>query len=436
MAQVRPAPAQGRSNQHSPGMRTGMAAVVCSLMLLGPVAPTATAMTLAEAERLAVERDAVLRRLEAESDAMQQRAVAEGQWADPKLRFGAVNVPTDSFSLDAEDMTMLELGLSQEFQPGRTRELANRRMQQSAAAVEAGAADRSLAVRREVRRSWTELAYITRSRRLVEDQQSWVEQMRSAARARYASGGGQQLDVLRAGLDVAMLREQLLDLDRDEAMRRAQLARWIGADEARRAGPFELPARAGLEPLATLQDRLLRHPAQVDFERRIESAETAVDLARQRYRPAWMLDVSYGYRADTPDGQSRSDMMSAMLSVDLPLFRSNRQDREVAAAQADARSLHDEHEDHLRGMSAMLDEAWAVADRTMRLEKYFEEELLPLADQSVQAALIGYQSNRTMVDQVIEARRIALETWLKHLRLAADRAQAQYDIDYLVGEQP
>jgi hypothetical protein len=38
-----------------------------------------------------------------------------------------------------------------------------------------------------------------------------------------------------------------------------------------------------------------------------------------------------------------------------------------------------------------------------------------------------------MVDEVIEARRVALETWLKHLRLVADRSQAQYDIDYLVG---
>jgi hypothetical protein len=34
---------------------------------------------------------------------------------------------------------------------------------------------------------------------------------------------------------------------------------------------------------------------------------------------------------------------------------------------------------------------------------------------------------------VIAARRVALETSLKHLRLAADRAQAQYDVEYLTG---
>jgi outer membrane protein TolC len=407
-----------------------------TLLWLSLVAIPAHALDLAEAERIAVERDAVLRQLDAESGAMRERAVAEGQLMDPKLRFGAVNVPVDSFSLDAEDMTMLEVGLSQEFQPGRTRQLARRRMEQSAGAMEAAIGDRRRTVQREVRRTWAELAYLERAREIVTSQADWVEQMRSAARARYASGEGKQLEVLQAGLDVAMLREQLLDIDRDEAMRRAQLGRWIGQDEATRAGPFSLPARAEIEPLAVLERRLPKHPAQVDFERRIEAAQTGIDLAEQRRLPGWMLDVSYGFRDGEMDGESRPDMLSAMVSVDLPLFRGNRQDREVSAARADARALHEMHDDHQREMQAMLAEAWGVARRTIELERLYETDLVPLAEQSVQAALLAYRSNRAMVDDVILARRTALETWLKHLRLVADRAQAQYDIDYLVGEAP
>jgi len=407
------------------------------MLLLALAAPRAPALSLAEAERLAVERDAVLRQLQAESLAMRERAVAEGQLMDPKLKFGAVNVPVDDFSLDAEDMTMLEVGLSQEFQPGRTRQLARRRMEQSATAAEAVANDRRRIVQREVRRAWIELGYLARARELITSQSGWVEQMRGAARARYASGEGKQLEVLQAGLDVAMLREQQLDLDRDEAMRRSQLARWIGEDRVAEAGPFALPARAELAPLATLESRLPGHPAQVDFERRIEAAETGIDLAQQRKRPGWMLDLSYGWRSgEMMDGKSRPDMLSAMVTMDLPFFRANRQDREVAAARAEARGLHEMHDDHQRDMRAMLAEAWSVAGRTAELERFYEGELVPLAEQSVQAALLAYRSNRAMVDEVIAARRVALDTWLKHLRLSADRAQAQYDIDYLVGEQP
>jgi outer membrane protein TolC len=408
--------------------------VVLAALWAGVVAPPAYGLGLAEAERIAIERDAVLRQLASESDAMRQRGVAEGQLMDPKLRVGAVNVPVDSFSLDAEDMTMLEVGVSQEFPAGRTRELARKRMDQSASAAEASAADRRLTVQREVRRAWTELAYIGRARQLVTGQVEWVEQMRASARARYASGQGRQLDVLQAGLDVAMLREQLLDLDRDEAMRRAQLGRWIGDEEARRAETNALPARAALEPLSVLEERVLRHPAQLDYEHRIAAAQSAVDLAEQRRRPGWMLDVSYGFRSgEEMDGESRADMLSAMVSVDLPLFRGNRQDREVAAARAEARGLHEMHEDHQREMIAMLREAWSVADRTAELERFYESDLVPLAGQSVQAALLAYRADRAMIDDVIAARRAALETSVKHLRLAADRAQARYDVEYLAG---
>jgi hypothetical protein len=39
-----------------------------------------------------------------------------------------------------------------------------------------------------------------------------------------------------------------------------------------------------------------------------------------------------------------------------------------------------------------------------------------------------------MLEEVVMARRLALETKMKHLRLAADRALAQHDIDYFAGD--
>jgi outer membrane protein TolC len=148
-----------------------------------------------------------------------------------------------------------------------------------------------------------------------------------------------------------------------------------------------------------------------------------------------MLDVSYGFRQDMPGGMSRPDMLSAMVSMGLPFFTKDRQDRDVAAARLEARGLHEQHEDHRREMQAMLAEAWNTAHRTAELERFYEDELLELADQSVTAALLAWRANRIMIDDVVRARRVAAETRMKHLRLAADRALAQHEIDYLVGEE-
>jgi len=399
-----------------------------------PSQAAAAGLTLAESERIAVDRDAMLREMRAQGAAMRERAVMDGQLMDPQLRVGAVNVPVDSFSLDAEDMTMLEVGVVQEFKPGQSRQLSRKQMEQLATAMDATALDRERIVRREVRKLWTQLAYLGAARALLVDQTSWVEQMRQSAKARYASGEGKQLDMLQAGLDAAMLREQHLDLDRDDAMYRSQLSFWLGADEAARVQPTGLSPRADLEPLATLEARLTEHPAQVDYMRRIDAAHTAADVARELRKPAWMLDVSYGFRQNAPDGMSRPDMMSAMFTVGLPLFRGDRQDRAVSAARLEAQGLDEKHDDHQREMLAMLTEAWNTVYRTAELERFYETDLLPLADQSVTAALLGWSSNRTMLEDVVMARRLALETKMKHLRLAADRALAQHDIDYFAGD--
>lgn len=431
MAQVCPAPETGRWIRIL--LITAATLAVCCAPAVARAAPT---LGLAEAERVAIQRDAVLAQLAAESAGMRQRAIAEGSLMDPRLRVGAVNVPVNDWSLTAEDMTMVEVGVSQEFPSGRTRSLARQRMEQISTASTAAAQDRRRAVQREVRRVWVELAWIGAARELVDGQVQWVEQMRNAARARYASGEGRQIDLLQAGLDVAMLREQRLDLDREEAMQRAQLARWLGEEDAARAGPFTLPGRAELPPLATLQAGLETHPAQQDYERRIEAAQTGVELAEQATRPGWMLDLSYGFRGGEMDGKPRPDMVTAMVSVDLPFFRSGRTSAEIDAARAEAAGLHEMHTDHQREMRAMLAEAWTVVRRTGEIEQYYETDLVPLAEQTVKAAMLAYRSNRAMFDDVVEARRVALETGMKRLRMAADRAQAQYQIDYLAGESP
>jgi len=399
-----------------------------------PLHAATDGLTLAESERIAIERDAMLREMHAQGAAMRERAVMDGELMDPQLRVGAVNVPVDSFSLADEEMTMLEVGIAQEFQPGQSRQLSRKQMQQLATAMDATALDRERVVRREVRKLWTQLAYIGAARAVLDEQSSWVEQLRQSARARYASGEGKQLDVLRAGLDAAMLREQQLDLDRDDAMYRSQLSYWLGVDAAARVRPTGIAPRAELAPLATLEARLAEHPAQLDYMRRIDAARTAEDVARELRKPAWMLDVSYGFREDAPDGMSRPDMLSAMVTVGLPLFRGNRQDRAVSAAKLEAQALDERHDDHEREMQAMLTEAWNTAHRTAELERFYETDLLPLADQSVTAALLGWRSNRAMFEDVVMARQLALETRTKHLRLAADRALAQHEIDYFAGD--
>jgi hypothetical protein len=91
------------------------------------VVPAQAILTLAEAERLALEQAPALARSQAEVSASRERTVYAGELPDPQLTLGALNVPTDSYRLDQEDMTMLMLGVRQALPPGDTRRLRTQR---------------------------------------------------------------------------------------------------------------------------------------------------------------------------------------------------------------------------------------------------------------------------------------------------------------------
>ncbi len=156
----------------------GAGPTALTILMLGFawVAPPAAAgpLTLDDAQRIAVERDAGRFALESESAAMRDMAVSAGQLPDPEARAGAVNVPTDSFALDAVDMTMLEIGVMQRFPAGRTRELSRSGFESRALGADAEVQERGRRVRLEVERSWRELDYLDQSMALLQDEAKWA----------------------------------------------------------------------------------------------------------------------------------------------------------------------------------------------------------------------------------------------------------------------
>ncbi|NNG12776.1 MAG: hypothetical protein HKM88_05950, partial [Halobacteria archaeon] len=78
------------------------------------------ALTLAEAEQLALSEDPAVAASRARSQALREDAVASGQLPDPKLKTGLFNLPLDTFDIDQEPTTQLRLGLQQTFPRGAT----------------------------------------------------------------------------------------------------------------------------------------------------------------------------------------------------------------------------------------------------------------------------------------------------------------------------
>jgi outer membrane protein TolC len=419
-----------RLNQRARRVLALLMACVALLPVVACAAPT-----LATAGSIAIERDAEIARLAAERTALEATARAAGELPDPRLRLGAVNVPTDSFRLDAQDMTMLEVGFSQMLPAGDSLALARRRYEQEVAGIDARIADRRRVVVRDLRRAWVSHAYLTGAESVLEQQIAVLEPLLANATTRYGNGELRQLDVVKVGLEQAMLRERLLTLRAEQAGANAALERWLALP----ASELEtsLPGAQEWPPLGALELRLVDHPSQAEIDRRIEAAETGERLARQRYRPEWEVDVSYGFRDGRGmDGSTRPDMLSAMLRFNLPLFTRNRQDQEVAAARAETRGLREQLDDHGRELRQALAAALDEAQRAGEIESLYSQRLLVLGEQASRTAALAYANDAADFGEVIDAARALLELHLGRLKAASMRARADVEIAYLVGDMP
>lgn len=411
------------------------ALLLAALILLLPATTVADrSLDLPAAEALALRHDPLVEQFHARSEALRERSVAAAQLPDPMLKLGAVALPTDTFDLDQEAMTQLQLGMQQRFLPGDTLEIRAEQLRSRAESMSLEARDQQLAVELGVREAFLEVLYRAQATVIIEKTHGLFADLLEISREYYATGVINQQDVYRAQLELSRLDDRAHTIAQAEEEARARLGLWIGAaaqDPLRMSWP-ELPEPP--EP-AELQARLTSHPRVLAAHAAVMAAERGVDIVGESYKPAWSLELTYGRRAGIDlVGRSRPDLVTAMATVELPLFRRNRQDRELAASLYEAEAAVELRNDALRRLRADLDGRLATQGQLALRRELFEQRLLPQAIDNSEAALAAYQSGVEDFTTLMRAWITHYELQLEHARILADELKTRAGLLYLAGE--
>jgi outer membrane protein TolC len=160
-----------------------------------------------------------------------------------------------------------------------------------------------------------------------------------------------------------------------------------------------------------------------------------IEVTRQDYKPGIGAFVEYRKRfGENPDGSDRSDMMAAMVTVDIPLFTENRQDKNVAAREESTNAARYSRDDKLRILKRTLDKDRVVYRRLGERELIYKNKLVNSATSNAEASLNAYQSGVTEFTTLMRARIMELDVRLDNLRIQVDRLRAQARLLYITGE--
>jgi len=416
--------------------RTAMASLLCCFVGLafgGQIDSANAALTLQQAETLALEDNPAISRFAHQRKALQEEAVSAGQLPDPQLKIGVMSLPVDSFDFRQEPMTQAQFGIKQQFPPGKTRHIRKTRLQFAANAQGAIEQDQRLKTLLEVRLNYLDLFHQHRALEILEQTESVFDQLAEITLDYYASGQARQHDVYQVDLEASRLQERMIQVKRIEQNARAELTAWIGgeADSEVTSHWPELTTNSAGAGGSVLE----HHPQVTSLDAQTKAAEAAVGLARQRYKPGYSIDLTWGQRSGhNPDGSSRDDFVSLMFNIDLPVFRANRQDRMVEAELASLDAIARQRDDLLRRLaSAHAGELASIRYQREQLRLY-EEHLLPEARDNADAALQAWQAALTDVTTLMRAQITEYEMKLSQLAARIDELKTIARIRYLAGE--
>jgi len=403
-----------------------------------------------------------VRAARARVDAARARVAPAGTRPDPMLMAGVQNLPVSEPGF-SDFMTMKMIGVGQTVPyPGK---LSLRRQ---AAVREAEAADAALAaaarqVARDVRAAYYELAFLDQALDVVARHQRVLGDVVRVAEARYGvgqageqGGGGGLQDVLRARVEATRLAETAValteqrraalarlnaTLDRPsetpvpaplvpERVARAAVAdsvhrvRFVSAALGARAADSPLPPLAELEEAATRESPALR-----EQDAMVAAQAARSELARREHLPDVDLSVQYGQRQGLPD------MVTATVSVPLPLQRGRKQDQLAAAERAELAALDADRAARRNELRAEVARLYGELERQRAQLALYVKGIIPQGRAALGAATASYQAGRGAFLGVLDSQATLFTYETEYFRALTDFATTLAELERVVGKE-
>lgn len=370
-----------------------------------------------------------------EADAATQRVYPAGAFPDPVFRMELQNI-TNAGSDASPSVLPSKVGSTKYTLMQSLPFWGKRDLRRDAAVADAEQAQG------RAETTWAELAagiktayaryYATvRTEELTREILDLLVRLERIAQVRYANGLAPQQDVIRAQVELTTMRSDLVVLESDRegvrATLNALLARKATAALAIPERLRPVPPPAKLEPEALAERLRERNPQLFTEDARIRAAEKNRELAYRNRYPDFTVGVSPIQMG------SRVNEWELMVEVSIPLQQESRRrgesESELMLSAARARK-----EAAAARLAGELYENVAGLEAARRIETLITTSLLPQAQATLEAALVGYETGKVDFATLLDAQRQIRKSRQDRLKAQADAQMRLAAIERLLGE--
>ena len=347
---------------------------------------------------------------------------------DPILSVQLWNFP-QTFNVTKSDNSIFGLSQNLPF-PGKLAlkgDVASRSAEMTEQAVRAK--ERELVAR--FKQTYYDLFLVQKEVQIHHEQIDLLKQFFEIANAKFRAGKGSQVDVLKAQVELSLLFQHLPVLEQRRETAEAMLNTLLDRAPTSPLGiaqePSQLPLEMPLDDLhrLALDDRPELKAAELDVRR----SEQSHALAQRQYYPDFNVAFQRFQNYQANDGFGAYVAMSIPFAFwTKPKYDAGVQ--EAAAAVAVAQAQQHTLENLTR---FQINDLLAKLRATDQVATLYRTTILPQAEQSLEAARVGYRAGKAGFLDLIDTQRAWRGFQLEYFMALVDRQHRLAELEQVVG---
>jgi outer membrane protein TolC len=340
-------------------------------------------------------------------------------WEDPRALVGG-SVFSDKGFDPAEEGDLL-YGIEQKLplwgKPKATRKVAQADTSMRRAEVELHYQQ----LLREITKALLSAALAERVAEIGDQDLAWLQVTENTVESRYRAGQTLVADTLQVQNELAK-RTDALRTDRSRlAHEHISLNRLLSRDVNSPWPAFQLPDLAPVVPFSEklVSLSLSSEPRLKVMEQEIKEAEATAELTRKMRFP----DVTFGVEGKQYHGDGQFRMGMFKLGISLPWGNSDKYQKDYQREKERQKAAEEERRAQILMVREQLHHLTVEIDAARRQALLYNTEIITRAEQALSNRLADWQTGRGTFRDVLDARRMLLESQLMAARAIAEQRQ-------------
>lgn len=283
----------------------------------------------------------------------------------------------------------------------------------------------------ELKMVYFRIAFLSKQKTILEDDQQLLKQMEQAAEVRYRSGMGNQQEVLQAQLEQTKLLREIAANQLEEGKLQAELKQLRGRPQV---SPDILTEETSESALNRTFDELAlaaqANNPQISVARKsVDKQSTLIELAKKDFYP----DFNAQFMWQRTDPSQFRAYYQFTIGARIPIYRKKKLRPELAQAELDKSRAQTDIELQSQQVALALRQQLLFVEKSTELLKIYRDGLLPQAKAEVEAGFVAYQSNRMDFQALLASFRDVLKLDEEYWQTLSEHETALAQMEEITG---